>query len=53
MRPIPPAIKEEVIKKYLEGDSIPQISKLTAVSEGSVHAITSEESKDFRIRATR
>ena len=45
MRPIPPAIKAEVIKKYLEGNSIPQISKLAGVSVGSVHAITTEESK--------
>jgi hypothetical protein len=46
MRPIPPAIKEEVIKKYLEGNSIPQIGKLAGVSVGSVHAITTEESKE-------
>lgn len=45
MRPIPPAIKTEVIKKYLEGNSIPQISKLVGVSVGSAHAITNEESK--------
>ena len=45
MRPIPPAIKKEVIKKYLEGNSIPQIGKLAGVSVGSVHAITTEESK--------
>ena len=46
MRPIPPAIKTEVIKKYLEGNSIPQISKLAGVSVGSVYAITPEESKN-------
>ena len=46
MRPIPPAIKEDVIKKYLEGNSIPQIGKLAGVSVGGVHAITTEESKE-------
>ena len=45
MRPIPPAIKEEVIKKYLEGNSIPQIGKFAGVSVGSAHTITTEESK--------
>ena len=45
MRPIPPEIKAEVIKKYLEGNSIPQIGKLAGVSVGTAHAITTEESK--------
>ena len=45
MRPIPPGIKGEVIKKYLEGNSIPQIGKLAGISVGSAHAITKEESK--------
>jgi hypothetical protein len=45
MRPIPPAIKADVIKKYLEGYSLPQIGKLTGVSVGTAHDITTEESK--------
>lgn len=50
MRPIPDKIKAEIFKKYLEGDSIPQISKSCGVSDGTVHAITTEESrKDERL----
>lgn len=45
MRPIPPTIKAEIIKKYLEGYSLPQIGKLTGVSVGIAHAISTEESK--------
>lgn len=44
MRPIPDKIKAEVVKRYLEGYSIPQISKLCGVSHGTVHSITTEES---------
>ena len=54
MRSIPPAIKEEIFRKYLEGDSIPEISKSCGVSVGTISAITTEESsKDndfFQIR---
>jgi hypothetical protein len=47
MRPIPPAIKLEIFRKYLEGYSIPEISKLyNNVSVGSIHSITKEESKN-------
>jgi hypothetical protein len=45
MRSIPPAIKADVIKKYLEGNSFHQIGRLAGVSVGSAHAITTEESK--------
>lgn len=54
MRPIPDIIKAEIFKKYLEGDSIPLISESCGVSDGAVHAITSEESqKDESIRYIR
>ena len=45
MRPIPSSIKSEIFRKYLEGYSIPEISKLYNVSVGSVSSITNEESK--------
>ncbi len=45
MRPIPPGIKAEVIKKYLEGNSIPQIGKFVGVFVGRAHTITTEESR--------
>jgi hypothetical protein len=51
MRPIPYNIKTEIFLKYLEGDSLPQISDLYNVSVGAVFAITTEEikqDKDFR-----
>ena len=45
MRPIPDSIKSEIIKKYIEGYSIPEIHKQLDVSVGAISAITSEESK--------
>jgi len=45
MRPIPPGIKSDIIRKYLEGYSIPEISKMLGVSVGTIYTITSEESK--------
>jgi DNA-directed RNA polymerase specialized sigma24 family protein len=45
MRPIPLSIKIEIFRKYLEGFSMPEISKLYNVSVGSIHSITTEESK--------
>ena len=54
MRPIPDKIKAEIFKKFLEGDPIPKISKSCGVSDGAVHAITTEESrKDESIRYIR
>src|SRR5688500_9346256 len=54
MRSIPPVIKEEIFRKYLEGDSTTEISKSCGVSVGTISAITTEESnKDndfFQIR---
>ena len=34
MRPIPPSVKSEILRKYLEGYSIPAIRKLFNVSVG-------------------
>ena len=45
MRPIPDSIKSEIIKKYIEGYSIPEIHKQLDYSVGAISAITSEESK--------
>jgi hypothetical protein len=45
MRPVPDMIKTEIFKKYLEGDSIPLISESCRVAVGTVHAITTEESR--------
>ena len=45
MRPIPLSIKIEIFRKYLEGFSMPEISKLYNVSVGSIYSITTEESK--------
>jgi hypothetical protein len=45
MRPIPSDIKIEIFRSYLEGLSIPQISKLYNVSSGAVFTIINEESK--------
>ena len=45
MRPIPPSVQSEIFRKYLEGDSIPAISKLFNVSVGAVSAIANELSK--------
>ncbi|MFB5600005.1 MAG: helix-turn-helix domain-containing protein [Nitrososphaeraceae archaeon] len=46
MRPIPGAIKSEIIRKYLEGDSIPDIHKMLGVSIGTISTIASEESRN-------
>ena len=54
MRPIPDMIKAEIFEKYLEGDSIPHISDSCRVAVGTVHTITTEESrKDESIRYIR
>jgi|SRR5918993_2538996 hypothetical protein len=45
MRPIPPTVQSEIFRKYLEGSSIPAISKLFNVSVGAVSNITNELSK--------
>lgn len=45
MRPIPPSIKSQIIRKFLEGCSIPVISKELGVSVGFVSTLTTEESK--------
>ena len=45
MRRIPSDIKIEIIRKSLEGYSIPEISKLYNVSVGSVFGIITEETK--------
>ncbi len=45
MRRIPSDIKIEIIRKYLEGHSIPEISNLYNVSVASVSAIITEETK--------
>ncbi len=44
MRSIPPVIKEEIFRKYLEGYSTTEISKVCGVSVGIVSSITREES---------
>ena len=46
MRPIPPSIKSQIIRKFLEGYSIPEISKQTRVSVGTISTLTTEESKN-------
>ena len=43
MRPIPLSTKSEIFRKYLEGYSIPEISKLFNVSGGTVWSIAKEE----------
>jgi hypothetical protein len=43
MRPIPNSIKSEIIKKFLEGYSNPEIHKELGVSVGAVYTITNEE----------
>lgn len=43
MRPIPDSIKSEIIKKFLEGCSIPEIHKELDVSVGAISALTNEE----------
>ncbi len=43
MRPIPDSIKSEIIKKFLEGCSIPEIHKELDISIGAISAITKEE----------
>jgi hypothetical protein len=45
MRPIPYDIKIEIFRSYLEGLSIPEISKLHNVSIGAVFSIAKEETK--------
>ena len=56
MRAIPLTTKEEIFRKYLEGDPIPEIANVCGVSVGIVSSITKEEShKDnnyFPIRET-
>jgi hypothetical protein len=46
MRPIPPSIKSQIIRKFLEGYSIPDISKQTGASVGTISTMTTEESKN-------
>jgi len=54
MRPIPPSVQSEILRKYLEGYSIPAISKLFNLSVGAVSAIANELSKkDEYFRVTR
>jgi hypothetical protein len=43
MRPIPESIKSEIIKKFLEGCSIPEIHTELDVSVGAISALTNEE----------
>ena len=45
MRRIPLAIKIEIFRRYLEGFSIPEISKSSNVSVGSVYSIIEEEAE--------
>jgi DNA-directed RNA polymerase specialized sigma24 family protein len=45
MRSIPSSVQSEILRKYLEGYSIPAISKLFNVSVGAVSAIANELSK--------
>jgi len=44
MRPTPPLVKSEIIRKYLEGYSETEISKLCHVSVANVSSIVKEES---------
>jgi hypothetical protein len=47
MRPIPPSVQSEIFRKYLQGASIPAISKVCNVSVGAVSNIVNElEKKD-------
>jgi hypothetical protein len=43
MRPIPDSIKSEIIKKFLEGCSIPEIHTELDVSVGAISSLTNEE----------
>ena len=43
MRAIPPSVTSEIVRKYLEGYSIPEISKMFNVSVGKVSSIVKEE----------
>ena len=43
MRPIPDSIKSEIIQKFLEGCSIPEIHKELDLSVGAISAVTKEE----------
>ena len=45
MRPTPPSIKSQIIRKFLEGYSIPEMKKQTGVSVGNISTLTTEESK--------
>jgi hypothetical protein len=45
MRPIPDSIKSEIIKKFLEGCSIPEIHTELDVSVGAISSLTSEASR--------
>jgi len=45
VRPIPESIKSEIIRKYLEGLSIRQISTSLGVSVGAVSTLTTEASR--------
>ena len=44
MRAIPPSVKTEIVRKYLEGYSKPEISKMFTVSVAKVSSIVKEES---------
>jgi hypothetical protein len=44
VRSIPLSVKSEIVRKYLEGYSTPEISKLVKVSVGTVSAITNDVS---------
>ncbi|HEX6671877.1 MAG TPA: hypothetical protein VF084_06560, partial [Nitrososphaeraceae archaeon] len=46
MRAIPPSVTTEIVRKYLEGYSIPEISKMFTVSVGKVSSIVKEATKD-------
>ena len=43
MRPTPPSIKSQIIRKFLEGYSLTEIHKQLDVSVGNISAITNEE----------
>lgn len=45
MRPVPASIKSNIIRKYLEGLSTLQISKLLNVSVGTVSTVTNEAAR--------
>ena len=44
MRATPAQVKSEIVRKYLEGYSIPEISKMFTVSVGKISSIVKEES---------